>query len=170
MKVILIKDFGKLGVVGDIVKVKDGYANNFLIPNGVAINVTKGNIKQMELVKKSIIKKEAKNVAEAENVADALKDLEISFKVKTSPEGKLYGSITNKDIAEEIYKERKVEIDKKKIELIEHIKEPGEYNMEIKLYKDVKYNLKVKVVSDEPVEDKEESKKEEIAEKETKEE
>jgi large subunit ribosomal protein L9 len=86
-------------------------------------------------------------------VATLLTDLKLTFMVNSSPEGKLYGSITNKDIAEKILEERKVEIDKKKIELAEHIKEVGEYDVEVKLYKDVKAEIKVVVVSEDIIED-----------------
>lgn len=150
MEVILTKDFEKLGSVGDIVKVKDGYAKNYLIPKDIAIEATLGNIKQMEIVKKSIIRKEAKNVAEAEKVAEKLQDLKITFKVKTSEEGKLYGSITNKDIAEKIFSERKVELDKKKIDLEDHIKELGEFDVDIRLYKEVKSTVKVEILPEDP--------------------
>ncbi len=148
MKVILTRGFEKLGNVGNILNVKDGYAKNFLIPKGIAVAATKGNIKQMGIVKKSIMKKEAKNIEQAEQVAERLKDLEIDFKVKTGSEGKLYGSITSKDIADRILNERKVEIDKKKIELDDHLKELGTYDVEIKLYKDVKSKVKVVIESD----------------------
>ncbi|MCG9479021.1 MAG: 50S ribosomal protein L9 [Actinomycetota bacterium] len=152
MEIILKKYQENLGDVGDIVKVKDGYAKNYLIPNGIALQATKGNIKQMELIKKAVQKVEAKNIAEAEKLAEQLKDMEITFVVKTSEEGKLYGSITNKDIAEKILEQKQVEVDKKKIALDEHLKEIGNYDIEIKLYKDVKCNLKVNVESDQPVE------------------
>ncbi len=148
MKVILTKDYEKLGNAGDIVSVKDGFAKNFLIPNGIALVATKGNINQMELVKKSLIKKEAKNIEEATQLAERLADLTITFTVNSSPEGKLYGSITNKDIADKIFDERKVEIDKKKIDIEEHIKEVGEYDIDIKLYKDIKSTIKIIAVGD----------------------
>jgi large subunit ribosomal protein L9 len=143
LKVILAKDYEKLGNAGDIVSVKDGFAKNFLIPNNIALIATKGNINQMELVKKSLIKKEAKNIEEANQLAERLADLTITFSVNASPEGKLYGSITNKDIADKIFDERKVEIDKKKIDIEEHIKEVGEYSIDIKLYKDIKSTIKI---------------------------
>ena len=148
MKIILTRDYEKLGNAGDIVNVKDGFAKNFLIPNNIALFATRGNINQMEIVKKSLVKKEVKNIEDAKQVADLLKDLKLTFTVNSSPEGKLYGSITNKDIAEKILEERKVEVDRKKIELTEHIKEVGEYNVEIKLYKDVKADIKIVVVSE----------------------
>ncbi len=160
MKVILKKYQENLGDVGDVVKVKDGYAKNFLIPNEIAVEATKGNVKQVELLKKSLQKIEAKNVEEANKVAQQLKDLEISFTVKTSDEGKLYGSITNKDIAEKIAAERNVEVDKKKIDLEEHLKEVGTYHIEIKLYKDVKTIAKVNLLGEEEPEATEDLKEE----------
>ncbi len=148
MKVILTKDYEKLGNVGDIVNVKDGFAKNFLIPNNIAVLATPGNIKQMEIVKKSVIKKEAKSIEEAKKIAEIIDGLELRIKVSSSLEGKLYGSITNKDIAEKILDEKKVEIDKKKIELEDHIKEVGVYEVPIKLFKDVKAIIKLIVESD----------------------
>jgi large subunit ribosomal protein L9 len=148
LKIILTRDYEKLGNAGDIVNVKDGFAKNFLIPNNIALFATRGSINQMEIVKKSLVKKEVKNIEEAKQVAALLSDLKITFTVNSSPEGKLYGSITNKDIAEKILEERKIEVDKKKIELPEHIKEVGEYDIEVKLYKDVKTQVKVIVISE----------------------
>jgi len=163
LKIILTKDFENLGSLGDILEVKDGYANNFLIPREIAARATKGNIKQMEIVKKSIMKKEAKNIEEAKQIAERLENLELDFKVKTSSEGKLYGSVTSKDIADRIFKERKVEIDKKKIELEDHLKEIGSYDVIVKLYKDVKSTVKVTVEGDsKPEEGKEKSETEDL--------
>jgi len=158
LKIILARDYEKLGNAGDIVNVKDGFAKNFLIPNNIALFATRGNINQMEIVKKSLVKKEVKNIEDAKQVVTLLADLKLTFTVNSSPEGKLYGSITNKDIAEKILEERKVDIDKKKIELAEHIKEVGEYDVEVKLYKDVKAEIKIVVVSEDIiVEDKDQS-------------
>ena len=149
MKVILTQYQEKLGDVGDIVEVKAGYANNYLIPQDIAVIATKGNINQMELVKKAAIKVESKNIEEAGKTAEGLADITLNFIVKTGEEGKLYGSITNKDLAEKIMNEKKVEIDRKKIDLPEHIKELGEYDVDIKLYKEVKATIKVIVEPDE---------------------
>lgn len=149
MKVILTNYHEKLGDVGDTVEVKSGYANNYLIPNGLAVPATKGNINQMKLVKQAAVKLEARNIKEAEEFAKKLEGLQVTFIVKTGEEGKLYGSITNKDIAEKISEERKIEIDRKKIDMQEHIKEIGEYEIELKLYKEVKSSVKVIVEPDE---------------------
>lgn len=151
MKVILTKYYEKLGDAGDIVNVKDGFANNFLIPNNIVLPATRGNIKQMEIVKTSLIKKEAKNIEEAEKISEKIDGALLKFKVNSSPEGKLYGSITNMDIAEKLLEVKKTEIDRKKIDLPEHIKEVGSYDITVKLYKDVKAMIIVKVDSDEYV-------------------
>ncbi len=148
LKVILTNYHEKLGDVGDTVEVKSGYANNYLIPNGLAVPATKGNINQMQLVKQAAVKLEARNIKEAEEFAKNLEGLQVTFIVKTGEEGKLYGSITNKDIAEKISEERKIEIDRKKINMQEHIKELGEYEIELKLYKEVKSSVKVIVEPD----------------------
>lgn len=148
MKVILTKYHEKLGDIGDEVEVKAGYANNYLIPNDMAIPATSGNRNQMKIVKQAALKVEAKNIKEAEALAKEFEGLQLTFIVKTGEEGKLYGSITNKDIAEKIFKEKKTEIDRKKIDLEEHIKELGEYDIKLKLYKEVKAHIKVNVEPD----------------------
>jgi large subunit ribosomal protein L9 len=148
LKIILTKDVDKLGSFGDIVNVKDVYAKNYLIPNGFATIATPGNIKQSEILKKSRIKVEARNIREATGIAEELEGTKLIFKVKSSPEGKLYGSITNKDIAEKILSFKKIEIDRKKIELEDSIRETGSYEIEIKLYKEIKCNVTVSVEAD----------------------
>ncbi len=148
MKIILTKDIDKLGSFGDVINVKDGYAKNYLMPNGFAILATPGNIKQSEILKKSKIKAEAKNIKEATGIANELDGTKLIFKVKSSAEGKLYGSITNKDIAEKILSFKKIEVDRKKIELEDTLKETGVYEIEIKLYKDIKCNVTVSIEAD----------------------
>ena len=149
MKVILTSYHEKLGDIGDEVEVKKGYANNYLIPKGLAVPATDGNRNQMKLVKQAAIKVEARNIKEAEELVKKFEGLQITFVVKTGEEGKLYGSITNKDIAEKIFAEKNIEIDRKKIDLDEHIKELGEYDVVLKLYKEVKTSIKVIVEPDE---------------------
>jgi large subunit ribosomal protein L9 len=149
LKVILTEYMEKLGDIGDIVDVRAGFANNYLIPQGIALPATGGNINQMKLVKKAALKVEAKNIEEANEMTEKLKDLTLKFIVKTGEEGKLYGSITNKDLAEKIMEERNIEIDRKKIDLSEHIKELGEYDVDVKLYKEIKSAVKVIVEPDE---------------------
>jgi large subunit ribosomal protein L9 len=149
LKVILKEYQDNLGDVGDVVEVKAGYANNYLIPQGIALLATDGNINQMKLVKKAAQKVEAKNIDEANKVGEGLEGLKLEFIVKTGEEGKLYGSITNKDLADKVMELKNMEIDRKKIDLPEHIKELGEYDVDIKLYKDIKAPVKVIVEPDE---------------------
>jgi large subunit ribosomal protein L9 len=149
LKVILTEYMEKLGDIGDIVDVRAGFANNYLIPQGIAVLATGGNINQMKLVKKAALKVEARNIEEANEMTEKLKDLTLKFIVKTGEEGKLYGSITSKDLAEKIMEERNIEIDRKKIDLSEHIKELGEYDVDVKLYKEIKSAVRVIVEPDE---------------------
>jgi len=148
LKVILTKDVEKIGSFGEVLIVKDGYAKNFLIPSGVAIMATPGNLKQIDLVKKSRVKVEAKSTKEANEIAEQLNGLKLIFKVKSSSEGKMYGSITNKDIADKILSFKKIEVDRKKIELEDTIKEIGNYDINIKLYKDEKCTVNVIIEPD----------------------
>lgn len=148
MKVILTKDVEKIGSFGEVLIVKDGYAKNFLIPSGIAIMATPGNLKQIDLVKKSRVKVEAKSIKEANEIAEQLNGLKLIFKVKSSSEGKMYGSITNKDIADKILSFKKIEVDRKKIELEDTIKEIGNYDIDIKLYKDVKCTVNIVIEPD----------------------
>ncbi len=148
MKVILVEYNEKLGDTGDIVDVKAGYANNYLFPNGLALLASKGNINQMKLVKKAEQKVEAKNVEEAQKQVAEIGEVTLTFVVKAGEEGKLYGSITNKDIADKIQEEKNIEVDRKKIALSEHLKEIGEYDVDLKLYKEVKAPIKVIVEPD----------------------
>ena len=148
MKVVLTRDYEKLGSAGDVINVKDGFVKNFLIPNNIALIATQGNINQMEIVKKSLIKKEAKNIEEAKKIAGIIDGTTVTIKVNSSPDGKLYGSITTKDIAEKIFELKKVELDKKKIDLEEHIKEVGNYEINVRLYKEIKAVIKLEIISD----------------------
>ena len=148
MKVVLTRDYEKLGSAGDVINVKDGFAKNFLIPNNIALIATQGNINQMEIVKKSLIKKEAKNIEEAKKIAEIIDGTTVTIKVNSSPDGKLYGSITTKDIAEKIFELKKVELDKKKIDLEEHIKEVGNYEVNVRLYKEIKAVIKLEIIRD----------------------
>jgi large subunit ribosomal protein L9 len=148
LKVILTKDVEKIGGFGEVINVKDGYAKNFLIPAGVAIMSTPGNLKQVDLIKKSRVKVEARSIKEANDIAEQLNGLKLIFKVKSSAEGKMYGSITSKDIADKILAFKKIEVDRKKIELEDTIKGIGDYAIDIKLYKDVKCSVNVSVEPD----------------------
>ncbi|MBO8159644.1 50S ribosomal protein L9 [Thermosyntropha sp.] len=146
MKVILTQDIKQLGRAGDIKEVSDGYARNYLIPKGLAVEATAGKIKEVEEKKKSQERQKMKELEQAKELQKKLNGKEITIKAKTGDNDRLFGAVTPKEIAEAINKEFKVSIDKKKIEIGEPIKHLGEYNLKIKIYPGVQAEIKVKVV------------------------
>lgn len=161
MKIILKEDFSELGHIGEVVKVADGYARNFLIPKGIAVNATKGNLKQFESMKEAILKKKAKVMESVEELSKALSAVVLSFTRKSGEDGKLFGSVTNKEIAS-LLKGKGFEIDRKAIHITEPVKHLGEFKFSVKLHRDVTAELTATV---EKEEDKAEKKKEEKEEK-----
>ncbi|MDO8885602.1 50S ribosomal protein L9 [Candidatus Oleimmundimicrobium sp.] len=147
MKVILIKDVPSLGKEGDIVNVSPGYARNFLFPKGVALDATPANLKGFEKKRNTLVKKESETKDEAESLANKLSKKTIKMPVKTGEKGKLYGSITSKDIAQAIKKELDLSLDKRKIDLKENIKSLGKYSVNIKLHSQVEAKMNIEVVS-----------------------
>jgi large subunit ribosomal protein L9 len=145
MKVILKKDHDKLGNTGDILSVKYGYAMNFLIPNGYAMKATASNMKSFEEIKKQREKKTRQEIENSEKMAGEVKDKEITINVKTHEENKIYGSVTPQMITEKLA-EIGFNIDKKHIILSDHIKETGDYDVELKFEHNVRSNIKVHVV------------------------
>jgi len=146
MQVILREDIDNLGKIGDLVKVKDGYARNFLVPSKKAIEATPKNVKAMEHAKKMVSDRirTLKKTASAD--ADRIKSLAITIKAKVGEEGRLFGSVTTMDIAEAMQAQG-VTIDKRKITLEEPIKRTGDYTVPVKLHTDVVADLKVSVVA-----------------------
>ncbi|MCL6472471.1 MAG: 50S ribosomal protein L9 [Firmicutes bacterium] len=147
MKVILKEAVGGLGKMGDVVNVADGYARNYLVPKGLAVAATPGALKEWEQKRVTIAKREAAERAEAEALAAQLNDKEVTVEAKVGEEGKLYGSVTSKEIAAAILEQLKVEIDRKKIEIGQSIKEVGTYPAHIRLYPGVDATVKVNVVA-----------------------
>lgn len=145
MKVILRKNFDKLGKVGDIVEVKDGYALNYLLPREIALSASKGNIRALEEQKLINAKKEAKELESAKILADSLSNVSITIPVKVGEEDKLFGSVTSQMIADALH-EKGYEIDKRKIEIDEQVKTLGIYNISIKLHHEVTATVKTWVV------------------------
>lgn len=148
MKIILLEDIENVGKKGDIVRVKDGFARNYLIPKGVAIKVTKSNLKMIEEKKKKLEKEREKEIKTVEELKNRIESLEINIKKKAGEEDTLFGSVTSSDI-EEALKNEGIEIDKKNILLHEHIKKLGEYEVEIRIHPSIKANLKIKVEKEE---------------------
>ena len=148
MQVILREDIDKLGKIGDLVKVKDGFGRNYLIPQKKAIEATPKNVNAMEHARKMVADRLRKLKKEAAADADRVKGLAITIRAKAGEEGKLFGSVTSMDIAEAM-KAQGVAIDKRKIALEEPIKRLGDFAVPVKLHTDVVVDLKVTVVAEE---------------------
>jgi large subunit ribosomal protein L9 len=148
MQVILREDIDKLGNIGDLVKVADGYARNFLVPNKKAIEATPDNLNAMNHAKKMVSDRIRKIKKDATAEADQLRGLAVIIKAKTGEEGKLFGSVTSMDIADAV-KAKGVEIDKRKIVLDEPIKRLGDYTVSVKMHADILADIKVTVIAEE---------------------
>ncbi|WP_346678382.1 50S ribosomal protein L9 [uncultured Brachyspira sp.] len=146
MEVILKKDFITLSYEGDICKVKDGYARNYLIPRNIAVIKNAGNLKTLAQMQKSLEKKRAKRKMEAEILKGKIVDISVMIPVKVAENGKLYGSVSPQNIVDAL-KEKEIDINKKDVHMDKHIKELGEYEIEIKLYHSVNANIKINVVN-----------------------
>ncbi|OQX82620.1 MAG: 50S ribosomal protein L9 [Candidatus Omnitrophica bacterium 4484_49] len=147
MKIILTQDFSKLGRRGDIVMVKDGYARNYLIPQGIAREATPQAIKEVELRKKIEQEKQRKHIEKLRKLGEELSRLSITVSVRTGEEEKLYGAVTNIDIAKALRNEG-YEVDKAAILLEEPIKELGVYQIPVRLHPDIIARVKVWVVKE----------------------
>ncbi len=145
MIVILKRDIKGTGKSGEIVKVSDGYARNMLLPKGWAIEATKGNVNTLEKVKAKQEEEAAAKKRAAEELAEKIKTVEVVIKTKAGGEGRLFGSITSKDVCEALEKQHKIVVDKKKLRLEQPIKNLGTFSVKIKLYQDVSTELTVKV-------------------------
>ncbi len=148
MKIILKEDIDKLGKYGEIVNVADGYARNFLLPKGLALEATPHAMNLFEMQAAKRAKVVAEQTAAAQKAAETLQGLKVTIKVKVGEENKLYGSVTAADIAAAIANLGQ-EIDRRKIQLDEPIKAVGEYTVSVKLYSDVVAQIPVSVVKDE---------------------
>ena len=145
MVVILMKDVKGTGKAGDVVKVSDGYARNMLLPKGLAKEATEGNIRSLEKQKAIAAEKLEEQKAAAKEMADKLANITLKIESKGGDSGKLFGSITSKDIAEALEKQEGMKIDKKKIEMKNPIKQAGETEVTLKLFTEISAQLKVSV-------------------------
>ena len=144
MKVILKQDVEKLGKTGDIVKVAPGYGRNYLIPRKFAVLATPGNIKIIEFEKLALARRDQRDKDAASLLAQELAKMTVVVKRRTGEEGSLYGSVTAQDIAE-FLATRQIEIDKRKIQLEDPIKAIGEYQVSIRLHREVTVSIRVAV-------------------------
>ena len=145
MKVILRQDVAKVGKKGEVVDAKMGHARNFLIPNGLAVEATKANLKKLELQKANAQEEAAYQLSQAESIQRDLEDKVITITTKAGNGGRLFGTITNKEVAEAIEAAYHLAIDRRKIVLEEKIKTLGTYPIVIKLHPEVKLNMRVKI-------------------------
>ena len=149
MQIILTKEVPSLGGEGDVVKVAQGYATNYLIPNGLAIIATSGTLKQLENKRESINKRRSALKAQAEEEKSKIHEKKITIIAKAGEEGRLYGSITTKDMAAAIEKDLGLEVDRRRIEPTHPIKRIGDTIIKIKLYPEVEASVTIKVESEE---------------------
>ena len=143
MIVILLKDVKGTGKAGEVVKVSDGYARNMLLPKGFAKEATEGNIRNLEKQKAMAAEKKAEEKAAAQALAEKVNAASVTIKTKAGEGGRIFGSITSKDIADALADQQKLTVDKKKIQLDNPIKQTGELTVDIKLYPEVMAKLKV---------------------------
>lgn len=145
MIVILQKDVKGTGKAGDVVKVSDGYARNMLIPKGIAKEATEGNIKNLEKQKEIAAEQKAEQKAAAEKLAQTVEKVSVTIVSKGGEGGRLFGSVTSKDVADALMEQHKIKVDKKKIDLGGPIKQTGDFEVPVKLYPEVVATLKIKV-------------------------
>jgi len=144
MEVILRETIDNLGRAGQVVKVANGYARNFLLPKKLAYVATPGNLKVIEAERQSLLRKEAKQKDDSEKLQHILDDVEITIRRKVGEHDMLYGSVTNSDVAEAL-EMKGFQIEKRKIHMDDHIKSLGEFSIPIRLFKDVTAHIKLKV-------------------------
>ena len=147
MKVILKADIKGVGKKDQVLEASDGYARNFLFPKNLAVEANKENMAKLEAKQNSAKFQKDQEKAEAMKIADKLSKIILKIKVKVGENGKIFGGVSSKEIAEELQKEYKIQVDKKKIDLKETIKTLGIRTIEIKLFEGVLGKLKIDVIS-----------------------
>jgi large subunit ribosomal protein L9 len=146
-KILLREDIDTLGGRGDIVKVRAGYARNYLLPQGLATPATKGNVRQIELEREALLKRAAVERSTAQAQADQMADIALAFERKAGEGGTLFGSVTSMDIADAL-KAKGYDFDRRKIVLKDAIKETGEYTVNVKLHREVAISIPVTVTAE----------------------
>ncbi len=147
MKVILMQDIKSVGKKGQILNAADGYARNYLLPKKLAVIADATNLNELKTKQEANKYKKDMSMASAKELSEKMKNYELTFKIKAGENGKTFGSVTAKDIADELNKKYFVEVDKKKIGLTEAIKNLGIYHVEIKLFEGISGTIKVIVES-----------------------
>jgi large subunit ribosomal protein L9 len=147
MEIILRADVQHLGKVGEVVKVKDGYARNYLLPKGLAYPATEANKKRIAFEGERLAKQHAAEKTAAETEAARLAEVQLTFAMKVGEEDKLYGSVTASDIQRKL-EEQGIHVDKRKIDLAEPIRELGEFSVGIKIHPEVRPQVRITVVKE----------------------
>jgi len=147
MKVILRADVASVGKKGDIIDVADGFARNYLVPKGLALRATDGNVQQAASMRRSRDLRDAKDRGAAEEVARVLVPAIITVRAKSGNEGRLFGSVTTTDVAAAVQEQTGIEVDRRKLQLDEPIKSVGTHQIPTKLHPDVEFAITVEVVS-----------------------
>ena len=147
MEIILREDVQHLGKAGEVVKVRDGYARNYLLPHGLAYPATEGNKKRIVFEAERVAKQRASERQAAEVAAQALANVELVFKMKVGEEDKLYGSVTAGDV-QRLLEERGIHVDKRKVDLAEPLRALGEYRVGLRIHADVRPEILVRVVAE----------------------
>lgn len=163
INILLREDIDTLGGRGEIVKVKAGYARNYLLPRGFATLATKGNIKQVELERSFLLKKAAVEQSTAQAQADQMQNISLEFERKAGESGTLFGSVTSMDITEAL-NAKGYEIDRRKVNLKDAIKEVGEYTVNVRLHREVVLEIPVSVIAEGGAKEEKPAKTEEVAE------
>ncbi len=148
MKVILLDNIKGVGKKDEVVNASDGYARNFLFPKKLAVEANSENMSKLKAKKQSEQYRKDVDKENAQKIAKQLDSITLEIKVKAGENGKIFGGVTSKEISEELKKQYKIDIDKKKIALSENIKNIGSFNVIAKLYEGVTGTLKVKVISE----------------------
>ena len=145
MEIILLQDVKALGKKGEIVKVSDGYARNFILPKKLGMEATKQNLYDLNMQKAAEEKKQKELLEEAKAFGKKLEELTVKISIKAGEGGKTFGSVSTKEIAEAAKKQYNLDLDKKKLQLADPIKNAGSYTVPVKLHPQVTAELKVKV-------------------------
>ena len=146
MEVVLLEDVKSLGKKGQVVKVNEGYARNFILPKKLGVEATTKNLNDLKLKKANEEKVAAQQLAAAKELGEKLEKASVTLAIKAGDNGKAFGSVSGKEIARAIEEQLKLDIDKKKLVLPEHLKTFGTHEVPVKLHKDVTAKLAVKVV------------------------
>jgi large subunit ribosomal protein L9 len=147
MKVILRSDISNLGKRGDIVDVADGHARNYLLPRGLAITASDGAVNQAASMRRARDLRDAQDRDAAQTVAQTLVAATITIAVKAGAEGRLYGSVTSSDVATAVEEQTGIVIDRKKLQMTDHIKSTGDHTVVAKLHADVEFPITLQVTA-----------------------